>query len=885
MSWRRFLNRERRDADHGEEFQAHLEIEIEENIARGMSPDVARREAYRRFGSPTSIREEVYTMNGIGMLEAAMRDVRYAARSLRGNPGFAAAAIVCLGLGIGATTAIFSVVHAVLLRRLPYANSERMVRLYTANNHLEGGSAKFSFSGPEFLAIRNQATFLESVEGWVMGGANITGGQEPIRPVVANVSGDMLPALGVSPERGRLITAEDDRPTAPCVVMISHGFWQRTFGGDANVLSRDLSFSGRKCSIVGVMPTGFQFPPGESEAADVWKPLQLDPARPGSAFSHSYAVVARLKPGATLEGARKQMDALVQRIDAETKGAIHIGFAKLQHSVGIYSLQDEVVGTARTALLILLGAVGFVLLIACVNVANLLLARAETRRREIAIRKAVGAGLLTLVRQFIAEGLMLALAGAAAGLAIAFAGVHLLMASDAGNIPRVAEIGIDWGVLGFTLAISAATGIAFGLAPLAQLTLNDLHATLKSATSRNTATASAGRFRQVLVVSELALALVLLIGTGLMIRAFWKLQQVEIGINSRNLLTMNMTLPAGVYPKMERVIQFWSDLQDRVRRVPGVESVTVMTGLPPLRQGVSNTTPVEGWTAANGRHELEIEHYQAAGPHFFETMGVRLIEGRLFDERDGMSAPKVAIMNQTLARALWPHESAVGHRVAPSGPPNWITVVGVVADVKNSGIDQPAGTELFMPAVQANFPNLRSAYLAVRTRTSTDSVADPVRREVHTLDPALPISKVRDMESVIDSVRSRPRLLTLLLTVFAAVALVLASIGIYGVISYSVAQRTNEFGIRIAMGAGSLEVMRIVMKQGVVLGLVGLAIGAAGAFWLTRFLAGVLFGISAVDPATFLAMVALLGAVTMIACYVPARRATRVDPMVALRWE
>jgi putative ABC transport system permease protein len=388
----------------------------------------------------------------------------------------------------------------------------------------------------------------------------------------------------------------------------------------------------------------------------------------------------------------------------------------------------------------------------------------------------------------------------------------------------------------------------------------------------------------VLVVSELALALVLLIGTGLMIRAFWKLQQVEIGINTRNLLTMNMTLPGGVYPKMERVTQFWTDLQDRVRRLPGVEGVTVMTGLPPLRQGVSNTTPVEGWTAANGRHELEIEHYQAAGPRFFETMGIRLMEGRLFDERDGVNAPKVGIMNQTLARALWPHESAIGHRVQPGGS-GWVTIVGVVADVKNSGVDQPAGTELFMPAEQSNFPTLRSAYLAVRTRTSPDSVADAVRREVRALDPALPISKTRDMESVIDSVRSRPRLLTLLLTVFAAVALVLASIGIYGVISYSVAQRTNEFGIRIAMGAGSVEVLRIVMKQGLVLALVGLAIGAAGAFWLTRFLTGVLFGISAVDPATFLAMVALLGAVTMIACYVPARRATKVDPMIALRWE
>jgi putative ABC transport system permease protein len=885
MNWRRFFHRERRDADHGDEFRAHIEIEIEENIARGMTPEEARRAAHTRFGNPTAIREEVYTMNSIGVLETAMRDMRYAVRSLRGNLGFATAAILCLGLGIGATTAIFSVVHAVLLSPLPYTHSERMVRLYTANNHLEGGSLKFSFSGPEFLAIRKQARFLDFVEGWFIGGANITGGQEPIRPVVANVTGGLMQALGVAPERGRLLTPEDDLPSAPCVVVISHGFWLHTLGGDSNILSRDVSFSGRKCSIVGVMPGSFQFPPGETDAADIWKPLQLDPARPGSAFSHAFSVLARVKPGSTLEQARRQIDEVVRQISSETKGSIHIGFGKMEHSVGIYSFQDEVVGDARTALLVLLGAVGFVLLIACVNVANLLLARAETRRREIAIRKAVGAGMLTLVCQFVAEGLMLSLAGAAAGLAIAFAGIRLLMASDAGNIPRAAEIGIDWGVLGFTLAISVVTGVAFGLAPLAQLAVSDLHATLKSATSRNSASASAGRFRQALVVSELALALVLLIGTGLMIRAFWKLQQVEIGVNPRNLLTMSMTLPAGLYPKPERVTQFWSDLQDRVRRLPGVENVTVMTGLPPLRQGVSNTTPVEGWTAANGRHELEIEHFQTAGPRFFETMGVRLVEGRFFDERDGAAAPKVAIMNQTLARALWPHESPLGHRVQPTGPPNWFTIVGVVADVKNSGVDQAAGTELFMPASQAVFPNLRSAYLVVRTHTPVSSSVDAVRREVHTLDPSLPISKVRDLESVIESVRSRPRLLTLLLTLFAGVALVLASIGIYGVISYSVAQRTSEFGIRIAMGAGSFEVLRIVMRQGIVLGLAGLTIGAAGAFWLTRFLTGVLFGISAVDPATFAAMVALLGAVTMMACYVPARRATKVDPMIALRWE
>jgi predicted permease len=886
VSLRRFFHRARRDFDHAAEFQAHLTLEIDDNLARGMSPDEAHAAAYRKFGSPTSIREDVYTMNSIGLLETASRDLRYGARMLRANPGFSAAAILCLALGIGATTAIFSVVSAVLLRPLPYAHADRLVRFYTASSHeLPGGSPKSGFSAPELLAAQKDLGVFDYIEGWIIGGANITGAQEPIRPVVASITGGMMEMLGVPPLRGRLLNRDDNRPDAPCAVVISYRFWQRTFGADQNILSRETLFSGRKCSIVGVMPQGFQFPPSEPDPPDVWRSDQLDPAKPGSPYNHAYSAIARLKPGVSMERGRKEMDAMTQRIFQQTNGSIHIGFAKFLHHLAAYPLQEEVVRTARPAILVLLGGVGFVLLIACVNVANLLLARAETRRREIAIRKAMGAGTRTLVRQFNAEGLLLSLIGGAAGLAVAYAGIRLLTAGNAGNIPRAAEIGIDWTVLVFTLGISVATGVAFGLAPLAQLATRDLHDTLKSATSRNTATAASTRFRQLLVVSELALALVLLIGTGLMIRAFWKLQRVEIGMNPNNLLTMSMTLPGGAYPRPDRILQFWSDLPARVSQLPGVESATMMGGLPPLRNPVSNTTPVENWTSRDGRNSLEIDFFQVAGPRFFETLGIRLVEGRFFDDHDGPNGAKVVIVNQALAQALWPHESALGHRMAPYGAPQWHMVVGVVADVKNGGLDQPAGTELFLPAGQA-FPGaLRTNYLAVRTRTDPASLVTAVRREIRAIDPEMPISKVRDLNEVIDSVQSRPRLLALLLTSFAAVALVLASIGIYGVISYSVAQRTNEFGIRIAIGADGFEVLRLVMREGLVLCVTGMVIGTAGAFWLTRFLTGVLFGISAVDPATFATMSALLCGVMLLACYVPARRAMKVDPTVALRWE
>jgi predicted permease len=886
MSWRRFLHRGQSDADHLDEFHCHLAIDIEENIARGMSPDEARRAAHRKFGNPTLLREEVYTMNGFGLLESLARDLRYSARTLLRNPGFTAAAILCLALGIGATTAIFSVVNAVLLRPLPYAHASRFVRLYTASAQPpDGQNNKFWFSDPEFLAVRREAKSFDSVDAWLIGGTNVTGAQEPIRPTVAFVTGRLMESLGVAPLRGRLLTPADDRPGAPCAAVISAGLWQRAFAADPALLTREVLFSGAKCSIVGIMPVGFQFPPGEPDPPDMWRPVQIDPAKPASAYSHYLYVIGSLKPGVSIQRAREEMHAVLARIEKEGS-ANHLGLDPRLHRVSMFPFQEEVVGSARPALLVLLGAVAFVLLIACVNVANLLLARAETRRREIAIRKAIGAGLTTLLSQFVVEGLMLSLAGAVLGLAIAFGGIRLLTASNAGSIPRVSEIGIDWGVLLFTLALSIATGVAFGLAPVAQIMARNLHDTLRSATSRNTATASATRFRHALVVSELALALVLLIGTGLMIRAFWKLQQVEIGLNPHNLLTMTTNLPGALYPNADRVTQFWTNLQQRVSALPGVVSVSMMSGLPPLRRVDANTTPIEGYVSPAGRLAIEIDFFQTVGPRYFETTGIRLIEGRYFDDHDGPDAPRVIIVNQSLARTVWPNQSALGHRMQPGGAgAPWHTVVGVVADVKNAGVDQPTGTELYRPSWQAGGGALRAGYLVLRTRGQPSAFIAPAREAIHALDPSLPISKVREMDDVIAAVQSRPRLLTLLLSMFAGVALVLAAIGIYGVISYSVAQRTSEFGIRIAMGASGADVLRVVLRQGIALGLAGLSLGALGAFFLTRFLAGVLFGISAVDPLTFVGMVLLLGTVTMLACYLPARRATRVDPTIALRWE
>ncbi len=809
------------------------------------------------------------------------QDLRYGIRMLRNSPGFTAASIICLALGIGATTAIFSIVNAVLLRPLPYAHAERLVRIYSEFPTFK----KFWFSPPELLDLQRDAKSWESVEGWVNQGVNLAGSHDPIRVTASFVTGGLLKSLAVSPVMGRLLTPEDDAPSAPMTAVISYGLWQSAFGADRGYIGRDILFNGQKCTIVGVMPKEFHFPPGEADPPEIWSPMQIDPANPGSRASHYISVIGMLKPGVSIYQARDEMKQLLQHWAALDTAKQHRLNLKT-HPVVMFPFQEEVVGGIRLAILMLLGAVGFVLLIACVNVANLLLSRAEARQREIAIRKAMGAQIWRLARQFITEGVVLSLSGALLGLGLAFAGLRLIARSNAANIPRSDEIGVDATVLLFALGISLLTGIAFGLAPLAQIIASNLHDTLKAAASRTTASVASNRFRHALVVTELALALVLLIGTGLMIRAFWKLQEVHPGFQPDHLLTMRVALPQTVYPHQLNMLQFWDSVQQRLATLPGVESATVMSGLPPVRQLNANDTQIEGWVQRKDGPIQNIDFWQRTGARYFETMGIRLIEGRFFDDRDGDGAPLAVIVNQTTARTYWPGQSAIGHRVKPSFQGDWRTVVGVVEDVKNAGLDKPTGTELYIPMHQAiNIFGLQAGYAVVRTKGDPARIAEPARNVIREIDPSLPVSAIRTMDDVLSTAQARPRFLTLLLTLFAGVALVLAAVGIYGVISYSVAQRTSEFGIRIAMGASPRDVLGMVLGQGLILGAIGVLLGAAGALALTRFIRGLLFGVSSFDPLTFIAMAAVLTAVTLVACWIPARRATRVDPMVALRYE
>ncbi|MGC2388536.1 MAG: ABC transporter permease, partial [Candidatus Acidiferrum sp.] len=745
---------------------------------------------------------------------------------MRKNLGFTTAAVLCLMLGIGATTGIFTVVNAVLLQPLPYAHPEQLIRIYTEfPTFPNGGLHRFWASGPEFLDLRRDAHSWASLDAWISGGVNLAGKAEPVRVTAAYVSGGLLDSLGVGPVAGRLIEPSDDVPGGNVVADISYGTWQSIFAGDPNVVGRETRLDGRKCTIIGVMPKGFQFPPGEQDPAQIWSALQLDPAKPGGRGAHNYYLLGRLKPGVSEVQAQGELASLVQSY-SENRAAHTHSFDPKNHTIVSYPLQAEVVSSVRPALLMLLGAVAFVLLIASVNVANLLLARAEARRREIAIRGALGASLARLARQFVTEGILLAFCGGFLGVALAYGGVRLVQLTNAGGIPRADEIAMDWRVLVFTLVTSLITGVLFGLAPLAPLVVSGISESLKDTSGSTTAAAGAQFFRRALVAGELAMALVLLIGCGLMLRAFWKLQEVHTGMNADDVITMQVSLPSGTYTDNAKITDLWTRFDERLERIPGVKSAALAYGLPPLRAPNMNDTDIEGFVQTKDGPIQNVDFYQAVSKDYFATMGIRLMDGRLFDDRDMQGAPDVVIINKTMALTFWPHQNPIGRRVRPDK--NWCTIVGVVDDVKNAGLDRPAGTELYLPFRQTAAVNegISSMYAVLRPQGGDPrALAGAVREQLNEMDPTLPLADVRLMEDVLSRAQARPRFLTLLLSLFSVVALAIATVGIYGVVSYSVARRTKEFGLRMVLGAQSGDVLGLVMKQGAGMIAVGVAFG------------------------------------------------------------
>lgn len=798
------------------------------------------------------------------------QDVRYGVRMLAKNPGFTLVAVLTLALGIGATSTMFSFANGILLHSLPYKDSERLVLV--DENSLQRGVTSMGVSFPNFLDWREQNQVFSGIASYMGGNFTLTGGGEPEQVSGVWMSYDTFEVLGVPPLLGRTFTAEEDRPEHDNVVILSHGLWERRFGADPSILGQSLIINSRSRAVIGVMPPDFKFP----DTAELWAPLALT-TETWTRTDHGLSAIARLNPGVTLEQAQENMSAVALRIE-ELNPVTNEGLG-----VALISLHEGLVSDYRTALLILMGVVGLVLAVACANVANLLLARASGRHKEMAIRTSLGASRWRILRQLITESLLLGIMGGALGLLLAFWGIDLLLAAIPIEFPFWMKFQMDTRVLAFTTGIALLTGLIFGTAPALQALKVDLNETLKEG-GRGLASASRNRLRRLLVVVEVALSLILLIGAGLMIRSFMHLIDVNPGLNPENVLTMRLGLPSLKYNAPEKRQAFFKELTERVSALPGVQSSSAITGLPLGGNNWGRSLTVEGYPVLSVGQAPSINHCVVT-PDYFQTMGIPMMAGRDFTDADSSKGLKVTIIDEGLAREYWPNESAIGKRIR-FGPPEdnepWHTIVGVVGEVKHQSLILTQRRSVYLPHAQIS---VGSMSLVLRASTNPENLIAAIRSQVKEMDADQPVTNVRTMEEVISRSVWQSRFFTILFGTFAAVALLLASVGIYGVMAYSVSQRTQEIGIRLALGAQKRDVMKMVVRQGMKLSLIGAGVGLAGALTLTRLMESLLFETSATDPLTFIALAAALMAVALAACYIPARRATKVDPIVALRYE
>ena len=809
------------------------------------------------------------------VMDGWMKEVMHAVRGLLKRPGFTGIAVLTLGLGIGANSAIFSVVNGVVLEPLQYPDSEELVMLTSSFPTM--GFEDFWISPPEFMEISERVRSFESIGAFNTFRSSIGADQQPERVNSAFTSASLFETLGVAPILGRVYTESDDEPGAAPVIVLSNELWLRSFGGDRGILGRDIEVNGTMTTVIGVMPEDFDVDDSQIEA---WMPLGLDWSNRSNHGSHYLFLVARLATGVTVDAATRDLTNFVERWPDEVQaGHVHPD----THPLHLVQLQEEVVGDIRPALFMLLGAVGFVLLIACANVANLLLARAQDRHKEVAVRAALGAGRGRLMRQFLTEGLVLSLAGAAVGVGFAYLSLNLLQAASPGDLPRLAEIELDGTVLLFTAGIAVATGLFFGLAPTRHISAGALANSLRDGGTRSTSTTGQRSLRSLLVVTETALALILAVGAGLMLRSMDALTAVEPGFEADELVTFQLYLPNSNYPDAAAQIGFQDRLLERLSTQPGVTGVAAMSGLPPLRPFNANDTQFEGMVQTQDSPPQNVDFYQMATTDYLETMQIEVVEGRGFEASDDAGGVPVVLVNQALAERFYPGESAIGHRLKPGGQ-TWFEVVGVVADVRQAGLEEPVGTEVYFHYPQASLQRGAPSTVNFVMASSQDAgtLAPGIRESVWALDRSLPISGLQPMSDVVGDAMARARFLTTLLTVFAGLALLLAAVGTYGVMSYAVTQRGRELGIRMAMGAQASAVQRLVLGQGLRVAALGLLIGVAGAWGLTGVMESLLFGVDVRDPVTFFAGPILLTLVAVAACWIPARRATRLDPVRVL---
>jgi putative ABC transport system permease protein len=803
------------------------------------------------------------------MLDALRQNLRYALRQLRSQPGFTAVVLFTLALGIGANTAMFSVVDAVLLRPLPYPQANRLVLL---QGHKEGIGDEAA-SVPDYLDWKAQSRSFTEMTAVAGASLNLEGGEgrPPERLIAARVSSSFFRTLGVAPSPGRGFTAEEGKPGAARVVVLGRALWRERFGGDPSVVGRTVRLSGESYTVVGVAAPGFAFP----SWAQAWTAVAPDPGAPGQGRRSDFlSVVGRLGEGATLDGARSEMTTIARRLEREYPNT-NTGWG-----VTVTPLRQRIVGDVRPALLVLLGAVGLVLLIACANVANLLLARGAARGREIAVRAALGASRRRLVGQLLAESLLLSLLGAAAGVAVAYGGTRALLSLDPGILPRLGELSIDGTTLLFALGAALVTAILFGLAPALRLTRDDLRQDLVEG-ARTAGSRAAGLLDRGLVAGQVAVAFVLLVGAGLLIRSFAQLEGVDPGFRAQGVLTARVTLPASRYPDDPRIREFWRSLVERVGELPGVTESGATTDLP-LESGSYLSFRVEG-RPAPAPDAIQDAVVCSAGGDYFRALGIPLVRGRLLNAQDGADDRPVAVIDRAMARRYWGEKDPIGDRISFGGPAGtWYTIVGVVGDVRTESLDRPGYPHAYLSYLQS--PS-RGMALTIRTDGDPAALAGAVRAALAALDPTLPAYRVRTMQEIVATSVLRPRFNVVTLGAFAAAALLLALVGIYGVLSYAVSRRLHELGIRMVLGADRAATIRFVLRLGLVPVLAGVAVGLVGALVGVRVLASLLYGVSPLDPVTFLVVPTALVAVAALACLAPAARATRVDPIHALKRE
>ena len=813
--------------------------------------------------------------------DAFRHDLRFGARLLARHPGFTAVAVITLALGIGANAAIFSVVNAVLLRPLPWADPGRAVMIWSKWTAFD----KTWVATGEVVDYRRRARTLREVAAWGEGQVNLTGSGDPERVAAANVTANTFSVLGVSPAIGRVFSSTEDLPKGPNVVVLGYALWSRRYSADPSIVGRSIQIDGRPYEVVGIMPAGFLLPTDyqNPQPSQLWVPQQFDPTSMDHG-SHGLFAAARLQEGATVAQAAEELHGIAQAMTREGLYPVAMRFDTVT-----LSLEEEVVGDVRRSIWLLFGAVGFLLLIACANVANLLLARAEARQREIAVRAALGAGGRRMVRQLLTESLLLTSLSAIVGLALAGAGVRLLAWWNPASIPRIAGVTVDLRVAVFTIAMALVTSVIFGLAPALRALRAGLVESLKDGSQSASSGSARQRFRNTLVVLEMALAVVLLVGAGLMLRSLWALQSTPLGLQPSNVLTMRVALPAESYRSPEEVVGFYQRLMERVKQLPGVASAGAARSLPLGSTIGDYGLTVEGFVPPPGTRPKG--DWQIVTDGYLDAMGERVVRGRGFTPKDTSEGMLVALVNEELVRRYFPGRDAIGGRMqigGGGGPRPWVTIVGIVGNVRHNGLTDPVKEKFYIPHTQWHKSTgnaIRGMNLVIKSSSSPSALTSPIRDAIRALDPNLPIADVRTMEEVVNATLSTPRFTGVLLGMFALLAVVLSAIGIYGVLSYLVSRRTREIGIRMAIGAGRAQVLRMVLGSGLSLSLTGAGIGLVLAVGVGRLMRSVLHDVAPNDPATFLFVAVTLPAIALLASAVPAWRATRVDPIVALKTE